>query len=151
MRRENNRWLGWKRITKMAAGAFGRARNYGKTASVQVKILVVNVWTLCFVFSIITGHRVTQYGQWATASQSVRRIKTSCGNLTRSGEIVTNCLRQRNKSVAASGTLHFYFYFPIGWKGPEHNTRVSSSSLLIFFFDSGKGFSICHKSKFREV
>ena len=35
---ENNRWLGWKRITqnirtfdgdKMAAGAFGRARNYG--------------------------------------------------------------------------------------------------------------------------
>ena len=55
MRRENNRWLGWKRITqnkedKIAAGAFGRARNYGKTASVSGifgsilwRILVVNV------------------------------------------------------------------------------------------------------------
>ena len=38
LRRENNRWLGWKRITqnilsmedKMAAGAFGRARNCGR-------------------------------------------------------------------------------------------------------------------------
>ena len=38
MRREDNRWLGWKRITqsirvfdesKMAAGAFGRARDCG--------------------------------------------------------------------------------------------------------------------------
>ena len=55
MRQENNQWLGWKRMTqnmslatedKMAAGAFGYARDYGgdgpfndKSFTRKIKIL----------------------------------------------------------------------------------------------------------------
>ena len=57
MSRENNRWLGWKRITqnmqdKMATEAFRRARNYGCDDLFKITVhrwkhlTLSNVWVI---------------------------------------------------------------------------------------------------------
>ena len=61
MRQENNRWLG-RRITislsmedKMAAGAFGRARNYGRDGHFNISIVFVCLFVCLFVCVSIGG------------------------------------------------------------------------------------------------
>ena len=99
MRRGSNRWLGWERITqnirtydrsKMAAGAFGRYRDYGtppfrmySVHLVRVQLIIFRLIPFClfvclFIYFQGLDGKIQNFIEWLM-SQPVREYKETDG------------------------------------------------------------------------